>query len=293
MAPGDPITIMAGMDNPNQDMINALTEKYGLDQPVYVQFGIYLKNLLKGDFGYSYRTNQSVLKLIGDRIGPTLLMTLTAAFLSVIIGTAIGLMAARKKDTMSDQLLGSISYIFDAMPSFWLALILILLFASRLSWFPTAGMVNLRANYTGFRYALDVLYHMFLPVLCLSLLYIPSYFRITRSSVLQVMNEDYNTLFRATGMSQKKIFRSFVLKNAILPTVTIFGTNLAWCFAGASLVEIVFAWPGMGRLLLDSITKRDYPVVTGIYLIVSVLIVVITVLMDMVYAYLDPRIRLK
>lgn len=293
LAPGDPISIMAGQDHPNPEMVANLTEKYGLDKPILTQFGVYLANVLRGDFGFSYRSNLPVMEIIGQRVGPTFMMTFTSAFLSLFVGTAIGLAAARKKDSRLDKFFSSISYIFDSMPGFWLALMLILLFASRLKWFPTMGMVNLRAGYTGFAYVRDVLYHLCLPVFCMVLLSFPRYFRITRAAVFQVMSEDYITLYRATGMSEKAIFRKYVLKNALLPTITMFGISLAYCFTGASLIEIVFAWPGMGRLLLDAITKRDYMLLSGIYFIFSITLVVVTILVDVLCAILDPRIRLE
>lgn len=293
VAPGDPISIMAGMDNPNPEMIEALTEKYGLDQPILTQFGIYLHNLLKGDLGYSYRSNLPVMSIIGERLGPTLLISLTSAILAAVIGVALGLRAARKRDSKFDKVFCITSYILDAMPPFWLALMLMLLFATVLGWLPTAGMVDARANYTGFARTLDILYHMILPVLCVTLLQIPTFFRIMRSSVLQALGEEYITLYRAAGMPQKTIFRKYVMKNALLPTVTMFGMTLTYSLAGVALVEIVFAWPGIGRLLLDSINGRDYSVLSGIYLMLSIAIAVITTLLDAIYAWLDPRIWLK
>jgi len=292
VAPGNPIAIMAGIDNPNPEMIDTLTEKYGLDQPILVQFWVYLKNLLRGDFGFSYRNNLPVTQLIGERILPTLLLSLTSLLISVLLGGWMGLRAARRKDSPFDRFFSNLSYMLDAMPSFWLALMLILLFATALKILPTAGMVNVRASYEGFQKVLDVLVHMVLPVSCITLLTAPSYYRIMRSSALQVMNEDFVTLYRATGMPEKDIFRKYVLKNAILPVVTMLGMGLAYSLAGVALVEIVFAWPGMGRLLLDSINKRDYAVLSGIYLMLSMAIAVVTVLLDAIYAWLDPRIRL-
>jgi len=285
--------MMAGIEHPNPDMIAALTQKYGLDQPVVVQFGVYLLNVLKGDFGFSYRSNLPVLTLIGERVVPTLLLSLTSALLSLALGVLLGLRAARRRDSWFDKIMSSLSYMLDAMPSFWLALMLMLLFASTLGWLPTAGMVDVRAGYTGFRGALDVMVHMVLPVACITLLQFPSYYRIVRSSVLQEMSAEYVQLFRATGMAEGTIFRRFVLKNAILPTVTMFAMNLAYSLAGVVLVEIVFAWPGMGRLLWDSISKREYSVLSGIYLFLSIGIAAVTVLLDAIYALLDPRIRLK
>lgn len=293
LAPGNPIAIMAGMDSPNQEMIDTLTAKYGLDKPILVQFGIYLGNLVQGDFGYSYRNNLPVTQLVGERILPTLLLSLTSLLLAVLLGCSMGLRAARRSNSRFDRFFSNLSYMLDAMPSFWLALMLMLLFATTLRWLPTAGMVDVRAAYTGWRRALDILVHMVLPVSCITILSAPSYYRIMRSSALQVMHEDYVTLYRATGMPEKIIFRRYVLKNAILPVVTMLGMGLAYSLAGVALVEIVFAWPGMGRLLLDSINKRDYAVLSGIYLMLSMAIAVVTVLLDAVYAWLDPRIRLK
>lgn len=293
LAPGDPVRVMAGHDNPNPEMVAALTEKYGLDKPILTQFGLYMSNLVKGDFGYSYRNNQPVINLIAERIFPTLLLTVTAIALSFLIGTAIGLLAARKEGTALDNFLNGISYLFDSMPSFWLALMLIMVFASGLGWFPTSGMVTLRTNYSGFKHVLDVLKHLVLPATCLTLLYIPQFFRITRASMMQVMNEDYVTLFRASGMREKSIFSHFVFKNGILTPLTMLGMYISYAFTGSVFVETVFAWPGMGRLLYDSIFKRDYPVITGIYIVVCLIIAIVTILLDVIYAYLDPRIRLK
>lgn len=293
LAPGDPISVMAGIDNPNPEMIAALTKKFGLDKPILVQFGVYLKNILQGDFGFSYRNNLSVTQLVGARIVPTLLLSLTSLVLSVLLGGSMGLRAARRKDSTFDRFFSNLSYMLDAMPSFWLALMLMLVFATGLKWLPTAGMVDVRAGYVGARKVLDVLLHMILPVSCITLLTAPAYYRIMRSSALQVMNEEFVTLYRAAGMPEAVIFRKYVLKNAILPVVTMIGMSLAYSLAGVALVEIVFAWPGMGRLLLDSINKRDYALLSGIYLMLSMAIAIVTVLLDAVYAWLDPRIRLS
>ena len=170
---------------------------------------------------------------------------------------------------------------------------LILLFASVLGIFPTSGMENLRAHYTGFRHVLDVIHHMFLPVLTLVLLNIPYYFRIARSSVLQVMSEDFIMTLRATGMSERRIFNKYVLRNSIIPTITVLGINLAYMITGVSMIEITFSWPGMGRLVLDSISKRDYPVVSGVYVLLSLSVALGMIAVDLIYALVDPRIRIE
>ncbi len=291
LAPGDPTRLLAGKDNPNPELIAALRAKYGLDKPLLVQFGMYIKQLAHGDLGYSYVSSSSVWELIETRIGPTLLLSLTGLILAVIIGTLLGVYAARKKGSKFDVFLCSISYLFDSTPSFWLGLMLILIFASTLKWFPTSGMYSLRANYKGIKHILDVGKHLFLPALTMTLLNIPYYFRIARSSVLQTMSEDFIMTLRATGMSESRIFNKYVMRNAIIPTITVFGISLAYVVTGVSMIEIVFAWPGMGRLMLDSITKRDYPTLSGIYLLLSCSVAIMMIIVDIVYAWVDPRIR--
>ena len=291
LAPGDPIKIMAGVDNPNPDMIEALTEKYGLDKSIPEQFAVYLEQLVHFDLGYSYLNNRSVIEIIKQKIVPSFMLTLTAILCSVVIGTLLGVVAARKNGGIFDRLMCSVAYVFDSLPSFWLGLMMILIFASTLKLFPTSGMYNVRAQYTGWAYVLDVLHHLALPVCTLILVQIPYYFRIARSSVIQIMADDFILTYRAAGMDERKIFFRYVLKNAIIPTVTVFGMSLAFMITGSTLVETVFAWPGIGRVLLDSIYQRDYPVLSGIYLMLSISVAVMMILVDLVYAWIDPRIR--
>ena len=277
LAPGDPSTILTGRDNPNPEMIAMIRERYGLDKPIYEQLIMYLKQLLSGDLGYSFTNNRDVIDLIAERVVPTFMIALVGVLISVVIGTLIGVYAARKKGTAIDQFICGISYFFDSTPSFWLGLMLILLFASVLGIFPTSGMENLRAHYTGFRHVLDVIHHMFLPVLTL----------------LQVMSEDFIMTLRATGMSERRIFNKYVLRNSIIPTITVLGINLAYMITGVSMIEITFSWPGMGRLVLDSISKRDYPVVSGVYVLLSLSVALGMIAVDLIYALVDPRIRIE
>ena len=289
-APGNPIRLLAGSDSPSPEMVEALTEKYGLDQPVYIQFFLYVGNLLRGDMGNSIYTNEPVAKEIMDRLGPTILLALTASLLAVILGTMLGIFCARHVGSKLDMALGSVSYLFDSTPSFWLGLMLILVFASTLKILPTAGMVDLRADNTGLAYVLDVAKHLILPGLSLSLTLIPYYFRIARSSVIQVMNEDFIVTLRATGAPERDIFNHYVFRNAILPTVTVFGIQLAYLITGASIVEIVFAWPGLGSFMMTAISRRDYPLLMGIYLVMSICVAVMMIVVDVLYSALDPRI---
>lgn len=292
-APGDPITILAGQDNPSPEMVEALTQKYGLDKSLPAQFVDYIKALLKGDLGYSIISDEPVANLILEKVFPTLLLAMTGVLLAVLIGTSLGIYAARKKGSKFDVIANGISYVFDSTPGFWLGLMLILIFASTFKIFPTAGMVNLREEYTGLARVGDILYHLCLPLITVTLIQIPKFFRIARSSVIQIISEDFITTFKAVGMKESQIFKDYVFKNAILPTVTLFGISLAYVLGGIVIVEIVFAWPGMGRLLMDAIMKRDYPLLMGIYLVLAVSISVTMIVVDIVYAIIDPRIRYK
>lgn len=291
LAPGDPITILAGTENPNPEMIESLKATYGLDKSIPEQFVFFVSNLVQGNLGYSYISNQPVTKIIGDKLLPTLLLTFSALVISSLLGIYAGVRSARKPGSLLDRFLCSITYVFDSIPSFWLGLMLILLFASTLKIFPTSGMLDMRQNYTGFKKILDIMHHLFLPVLTLVIVQFPYYFRITRSSVIQTMSEDFITTFRATGMSEKQIFNKYILKNAILPTITVVGMSVAFLFSGAALVETIFGWPGMGRLLISAIGSRDYQVLTGIYFVLSVSVAVTMIVVDLLYSVADPRIK--
>ena len=291
LAPGDPVNIMAGFDNPNEEFKMAVRAKYNLDKPLITQFFTYIYRLVQGDLGESYYSSRPITELLAERMGASLLLSGTSAVLAFIIGTVLGLTAGKKEDSMQDKVLSAGTYVANAMPSFWLGLMLIFVFASRLGWLPTQGMYSLRENYTGIARYIDLGKHLILPVTTLVLVQIPGYFRITRSSVIQVMADDYITTFRVTGMSEKKIYMKYVLKNAILPVVTLFGINVAYIVAGSTLVETVFSWQGIGILLYTAIAKRDYNVLMGTYLIIAVSVAFFMILVDVIYAKLDPRIH--
>ena len=291
LAPGDPVNIMAGFDNPNEEFKMAVRAKYNLDKPLITQFFTYIYRLVQGDLGESYYSSRPVTELLAERMGASLLLSGTSAVLAFIIGTVLGLTAGKKEDSMQDKVLSAGPYVANAMPSFWLGLMLIFVFASRLGWLPTQGMYSLRENYTGIARYIDLGKHLILPVTTLVLVQIPGYFRITRSSVIQVMADDYITTFRVTGMSEKKIYMKYVLKNAILPVVTLFGINVAYIVAGSTLVETVFSWQGIGILMYTAIAKRDYNVLMGTYLIIAVSVAFFMILVDVIYAKLDPRIH--
>jgi len=291
LAPGDPTIFLVGRNAPNPALREALMEKYGLNDSLFVQYTRMIKQYLSGDLGDSIIFHRPVSDMIFEKLGPTLLLVLTSSFAALLLGTAAGVVSARREGRLFDTAFSGGVYVINAMPSFWLGLMLIIVFATRLGWFPTSGMTNLRATYTGFAHYLDIARHMFLPWFTLVLLDIPPYFRIAKTSMLQVNNEEYIMTFRAAGMSERRIFRKYILKNAILPVITMFGITMAYLIVGVSLIEIVFAWPGTGRVMLSAVSQRDYPVLMGMYLIMSVMIVLTMLLIDIIYAVLDPRIR--
>lgn len=291
LAPGDPIKTLMGKETDDPALRAALEQKYGLDKPLPTQFVVYLKTALTGDLGTSIIYNRPVTEMISEKLSATILLVLTSGILSLIIGTLMGIVAARKEGSIIDIIFSGFSYILNSMPSFWLGLMLIIIFSSILKLLPTYGMTDARASYTGMAHVMDVIKHMILPVGTLLLVEIPLYFRIAKSSVLQVTNEDFILTLRATGMSEKKIFNKYIFRNAILPTITIFGISMAYLITGVALIETVFAWPGTGRLVLTAITQRDYPTLMGIYLVMSISVAIVMMIVDIVYAVFDPRIR--
>jgi peptide/nickel transport system permease protein len=292
-APGDPARIYAGRDTASPEQVEAMRQSLGLDQSLPVQFVNYVEQLLRGNLGTSQAYRQPVLDLILNRMPATLLLTFTSALIAFVVGVLLGAWTARRANSKTDVGVSFFNYALFSIPSFWLGLIFIVIFASKLGWFPTSGMRTARADYTGLDDWLDVGRHLVLPMLTLTLVQIPIFYRVTRASVAEQQSEAYVQTFRATGMSEDRIFRKYALRNAILPPVTVFGLNLGYVVTGAALIEIVFAWPGIGRLALDAVYKRDYPLLLGIYLILAIAVSICILLTDVVYAWLDPRIRLR
>lgn len=292
VAPGNPIRVLAGKDNPNPDQIAYLTSYYGLDKPLREQYVNYITAAFHGDFGRSIKSNRPVVDIISEKVVPTLILSLTGSVLSILIGTALGLYAGRRIDSWQDRILVNLSYIIDAIPSFWLSMMFIMLFATRLRWFPTTGMYSIRETYTGWARVQDLLNHMVLPVAVMVIISVPYYFRVSRASVRRVLEQDFIHSLRALGMRERKIYRKYVLKNALIPVITASGMALAFALSGVALIEIVFAWPGMGRVIMNAVTQRDYNVLSGVYLMLSICVTVFMILTDLIYAWVDPRIRL-
>ncbi|WP_343315164.1 ABC transporter permease [Brucella sp. BE17] len=291
-APGDPALVVAGQSGATDEkFIEQVRKEYGLDQPYFVQLGTYLGKIIRFDLGYSHRQRMAVGDLIMGRLGPTLLLTLSAFFLSLIGGVLFGAIAARRHGKWSDLGISLISLLLYATPIFWLGLMLILVFSIKLEWLPAFGYTNIRsASYGTFEYMLDVLKHLILPTVTLSAIYMAVYTRLMRSSLIEVSHEDHVRTARAKGLTEGKILRRHMLRNAAVPVVTFAGLQAGALIGGSVVVETVFSWPGLGRLTFDAVTARDYPVLLGLFLVMSILVIAVNLLTDLLHRLIDPRI---
>ena len=289
-APGDPAQVMAGQSGASDPKILAdLRREYGLDQPYYVQLASYLKRIVTFDFGYSYRQRRPVLTLIGERLPATLLLTLTAFGLAVILGAGLGAMAGLVAGSAADSLFTVLSLVLYATPVFWLGLILVLLFSVTLGWLPAFGYETINARLSPTAHGLDVLKHLILPASSLAAVYLAIYARLMRSSIIDVAHQDFIKTARAKGLSGMRIVFGHMLRNALVPVVTVAGMQAGALIGGAVVVETVFAWPGLGRLTYDAVLQRDYPVLLGIFLILSIIVIAFNLVTDLLYRIIDPR----
>ncbi len=293
LAPGDAATVLAGeAGGAPAEYVQALRERFGLDKPVPIQLALYVKNILALNLGYSFRNQSPVLPLILARLSPTLLLMGTTLVLSLGGGILLGLLAAVWVRTWKDHLISVAAIIAYAMPLFWIGLMLILLFAIRLDWLPTSGMEDAAAFYEGGERLVDIGRHLILPAVTLSLFYMALYARLMRATVLEQRGLDYVTTARAKGLNERQITLRHVLRNALMPVVTVAGVQVGGLLGGSVVVESVFAWPGLGQLAFQSLFARDLNLLLGIFFISSCLVVVINIVVDVVYAIVDPRVRI-
>lgn len=286
LAPGDPATIMAG-ETATDEYIAELQAQFGLDQPMWKQLMIYIKNTLQGNLGDSFLLKLPVKTLLAEKMKVTLALVLLSEILAIVLGTLLGMTAAKHENRIQDHIISNMSMVLYCMPTFWLGMMLMLLFSINLKWFPTSGMQSFNTTLSPF---MDMLHHMFLPCLTLSLVRIPTYLKLARSSVVEVAQEDFINTARAIGYSERVVYRKHALRNALLPTVTQAGMSLSTLFSGALLTETVFSWPGMGRMVYDAIAGRDYPVIMGGFLVSAIMVVIGGFITDIIYMYLDPRV---
>lgn len=284
LTPGDPAVIIAGDYATTQD-IERIRAKLGLDQPLLTQAGIWLANIVRGDLGTSIYSGLPVSTLIGQRVGPTAALTALAMTVSVLLAVPLGVLAAWRQGSWIDRIVMVFSVSGFSMPVFWLGFLLVWVFAIQLAALPVQGYQPLAAGPWQF------LRHLVLPAMTLSLVYMALIARMTRASVLGVLQEDYIRTAFAKGLAPRRVLLGHALKAASLPVVTIIGVGFALLIGGAVVTESVFAVPGLGRLTVDAIVRRDYPVIQGVVLVVSGVYVLLNLVIDLVYVVLDPRIR--
>jgi peptide/nickel transport system permease protein len=293
LAPGDAATVLAGeAGGAPVEYVQALRERFGLDKPLPVRLALYVKNILALDLGYSFRNQSPVLPLILERLSATLLLMGTTLVLSLGIGVLLGLLAAVWARTWKDHLISVAAIIAYAMPLFWIGLMLILLFAIKLDWLPTSGIEDAAAFYEGMQRVVDIARHLILPAITLSLFYMALYARLMRASMLEQHGLDYVTTARAKGLTERQITQRHVVRNALMPVVTVAGVQVGGLLGGSVVVESVFAWPGLGQLAFQSLFARDLNLLLGIFLISSCLVVVVNIVVDVAYVLLDPRVRI-
>jgi ABC-type dipeptide/oligopeptide/nickel transport system permease component len=276
LVPGDPVQIMfAQSQSTTPEQIEQIRSQLGLDRPIYEQYLMYMGRILQGDFGTTIRGNQPVLELLLVRLPNTLVLALSALLITMFVGVPIGFFAAYKRGTWLDTSLMTGAIIGISIPSFWLGLMLMYVFSIRLGWLPVSG--------TDFK-------NLILPALTLGLANAAAVSRLTRSSMLDVLSQDYMRTARAKGLAETLVLSRHALRNGLINVVNMLGLQFTYMMGGAIVVENVFAWNGIGRLAIQSIFQRDYPTIQGFILIFATVVVVVSILLDILYAWIDPRI---
>jgi peptide/nickel transport system permease protein len=284
LTPGDPAAIIAG-ENANADQIAAIRTRLGLDAPIVVQFAQWLGNFLRGDFGESFYFKKTVADLILSRLEPTLALSISTIVLAVVIAVPLGVLAAYKRGTVVDKVVMGFSVMGFSVPVFVIGYSLIYLFAIKLNWLPVQGYQRIGDGLGGF------LLRLLLPSLTLSVIYVALIARMTRASVIDVLDEDYIRTARAKGQSELKVLFKHALRNASVPIVTVIGLGVALLIGGVVVTESVFTIPGLGRLTVDAVLARDFPTIQAVILLFSLVYVLVNLAVDVAYTALDPRIR--
>jgi peptide/nickel transport system permease protein len=292
MVPGTFLDVMtAEQQVTDQAMIERLRVTYGMDQPPAVQLLKYIGSVARLDLGYSYRHNLPVIDVLWAHLPATLLLMLAALLIAVLVGSAAGIVSALKVNTWWDTAVSVFAVLCFAAPSFWLGIMLIILFCVKLGWFPVGGMLTIGLDDGFWTQALDILHHLFLPALTLGLFYSANYARVMRASMLEVSRMDHVRTAYAKGLKHSTVVLRHMARNAMLPVVTLFGLQLGAVLGGSIVVEAVFSWPGIGGVLFDSVMSRNYPVVLGILVLSSAVVILSNILIDLLYVRLDPRIK--
>ncbi|MBN1316215.1 MAG: ABC transporter permease [Anaerolineales bacterium] len=277
LAPGDPTLLYTGKIV-SKEVYERTRAQLGLDEPLYIQYGKFVTNLLHGNLGRSHNYRIDVLELLKLRVPNSVILGASAMLLTYIISVPLGVLAAIKQKSAVDMIVLAIIALGMSIPLFWLGLMLILLFSVRLRWFPVSGY--------------DSLHHMILPVVTLSAVQISYVMRMTRSSMLEVLRQDYVRTASAKGLKMKTVIWKHAFRNALIPLISIFGMQIGWLAAGAVVIEMVFVWPGIGRLIVESIIRSDYPVIQGVLLMLGATVILGNLVADILYTIADPKIRL-
>jgi peptide/nickel transport system permease protein len=284
LTPADPAAIIAG-DNANSEQVNEIRKRLGLDQPIAAQFAIWMSHILQGDFGESFFFKKQVADLIADRLEPTLSLSLFTIVLAVLIAVPLGVLAAYRRGSWIDRIVMGFSVLGFSVPVFVIGYLLIYVFAIELNWLPVQGYQRISQGVGGW------LQRLILPSLTLSVIYVALIARMTRTSVLEVLHEDYIRTARAKGQTEIKVLVRHALANAAVPIVTVIGLGIALLIGGVVVTESVYTIPGIGRLTVDAVLARDYPTIQAVILLFSLVYVLINLLVDIAYTFLDPRIR--
>lgn len=294
LAPGDAADVLAGESGAaTVETMRQIRESFGLDLPVLAQLKAYLGHLLTGSLGFSPRYNMPVTDLIMQRLPGTLLLMASALVIAFVLGVAIGTVMALNAGRWPDRVLSVLTLICYSVPGFWFGLMLIVVFSIKLGWLPSGGAETIASGKTGLALALDKLRYMILPATTLALFFIAVYARLTRAAVLEVAEQDFVRTARAKGLSPLVVGVRHILRNALLPVTTLAGMHVGGILGGAVVVETVFSWPGLGRLAFEAVLRRDYSVLLGVLLLSSVLVIIANILVDLLHAWLDPRIEVR
>jgi len=284
LTPGDPAAVIAG-DNATSDQIADIREKLGLNLPIWQQFLIWIADMLRGNFGESFFFKKTVAELIAQRVEPTLALAVCTLLIAVVIAVPLGVIAAYRHGSMVDRVVMGFSVLGFSVPVFVIGYCMIYVFAIDLGWLPVQGYTRIGVDFGGF------VEHMILPAVTLSVVYIALIARITRASILEVLNEDYIRTARAKGLSNRVVLMRHALRNAAVPILTVIGIGIALLIGGAVVTESVYGLPGLGRLTVEAVLSRDFPTIQAVILLFSVVYVVINLLIDISYTLFDPRIR--
>lgn len=291
-APGDPALVIAGQSGATDAaFLERVRADYGLDKPMATQLATYMGKIVTLDLGYSHRQQRTVASAIAERLPATLLLTLSAFAISLVGGVVLGALAGVRAGKLSDTLISLLALVIYATPVFWLGLMLVLLFSVQLGWLPAFGYQTIGTSISGWAAVVDKLRHLALPAFTLGMLYLAIYARLMRSSIIEVSHQDYVKTARAKGASEGRILWRHMLRNALLPVVTMAGVQAGTLIGGSVVIETVFAWPGLGRLTYDAVLQRDYQVMLGVFLVLSVLVIFFNWVTDLLYRVIDPRIQ--